>query len=236
MIITDLNTAISRQGVFEVEYQKPDGSHVTRHLSDISFSEKYGDRCIDAYCHESGSYLTFRNDRIIGIRQIWVNIYGKDGVAHQDGVYIFACRGDNHLVFEIYELKEGDRLWNFFSDGYVHRDGFFEVEPISFHYVEAFRPDSPSWMIANGLTEEDRNSLAEFTVYAAKKGKEVSYSMQNYFSVFSNPALHPEILDGTSRTMPDVMMARHVFCAFTETEHGAWWKVYNQMTDGSEEV
>ncbi len=64
----------------------------------------------------------------------WVKI--EDSFeAPASGVYLFLCRGDNHLLYEVHELLEGaDILYNF-TEEKEHGDGWFTVKPLYYYYI-----------------------------------------------------------------------------------------------------
>lgn len=51
----------------------------------------------------------------------------------EDGIYLVACRGDNHILYEIHEYHQGQRFWEFFEGENVHSDGWFTVEPMGYY-------------------------------------------------------------------------------------------------------
>lgn len=40
---------------------------------------------------------------------IWKE-FANDDIVPKSGLYVFACAGDNHILFEIYKLERGERL------------------------------------------------------------------------------------------------------------------------------
>lgn len=64
----------------------------------------------------------------------WVKIV-EGSVAQKDGIYLFLCKGDNHLIYEVHELMRGTSLmWNF-QDERLHKDGWHIVKPIYYYYI-----------------------------------------------------------------------------------------------------
>lgn len=64
----------------------------------------------------------------------WIKIE-EDSIAPKDGVYLFLCKGDNHLIYEVHELMRGTSLmWNF-QDERLHTDGWATVKPIYYYYI-----------------------------------------------------------------------------------------------------
>lgn len=65
-------------------------------------------------------------------------INGYDDIAPKSGIYVFACQGDNHIVYEMYMLKKGERLYKYFEEDYAHSDGWLGVRPVAYHYAEYY--------------------------------------------------------------------------------------------------
>ena len=63
------------------------------------------------------------------------NTYDKNDLVPQSGLYIFACKADNHIEYELYRLEKGERLWKYFTDDFAHYDGYFDVEPLAYHFI-----------------------------------------------------------------------------------------------------
>lgn len=64
MILDDINEAIKTGATIEIEYTKGDGTSSIRKLSDVQFSEEYGDMYISAFCHMRQEQRTFKISRI----------------------------------------------------------------------------------------------------------------------------------------------------------------------------
>lgn len=64
----------------------------------------------------------------------WVKIEG-DIVIPTDGIYVFLCRGDNHLFYEIHELCQGVPLLRDFQGENLHFDSWFSVKPLYYYYI-----------------------------------------------------------------------------------------------------
>lgn len=64
MIIDDIQKAIDTGATIEIDYTKGDGTKSTRKLSDVEFSDEYGDSCISAFCHMRKELRTFKISRI----------------------------------------------------------------------------------------------------------------------------------------------------------------------------
>lgn len=59
----------------------------------------------------------------------------KDSKAELNGIYLFICKGDNHLCYEVYEIPQGVNLMSFFSGSNEHSDSWAIVKPLYYYYV-----------------------------------------------------------------------------------------------------
>ncbi len=64
MIYDDIQNAINTGAIIEIVYKKPDGTSSIRRLSDVTYSEEYGNSYIEAFCHLRSERRTFKIDRI----------------------------------------------------------------------------------------------------------------------------------------------------------------------------
>lgn len=75
----------------------------------------------------------------------WTEILDYNDTAPFNGLYIIACRGDNHIVYELYKLVKGDR----FADKYIgnnsHSDGWLCVECLAYIYCDDFSVNPHIW-------------------------------------------------------------------------------------------
>lgn len=122
--------------VYEIEYLNSSKIDRCWHICDIQYSEEFGDSHIVAYVNELQKCLTFRIDRILKCDKYWVDILNDNDIAPADGLYVFACRGDNHIYTEIFMMKQGERLCKYFSNEYAHCNGWLEVIPLAYHIVD----------------------------------------------------------------------------------------------------
>ena len=70
----------------------------------------------------------------------WMDILSVDAIAPERGLYMFACKGDNHVLHEFYFLHKGERLFKYFEGKYGHCNGYFPVIPIDYHYIPEYSP------------------------------------------------------------------------------------------------
>lgn len=59
-----LNQAIKEGRTIKIEYVKDNGEHSIREVSNLSYSEEFGNDYIDGYCHLRDEYRTFKISRI----------------------------------------------------------------------------------------------------------------------------------------------------------------------------
>lgn len=173
-----IRTLVGSQDSFEIDYSKPNGEKRTYHIMDVSFSKKYGNNYISTYCAEVCSYLTFKIDRINGIRHAWMKIFNKEATAMKSGIYVFACMGDNHLEYEMYRMYKGEELWKYFKNEYAHMNGWFEVYPLAYYFVE-FYPEETQWRLFDSIFEEESCDTYEIVAYR-KKENDVNYALRLY--------------------------------------------------------
>lgn len=64
----------------------------------------------------------------------WVEIE-ENSTAPKDGVYLFICAGDNHLLYERYSALKGTKLMEFFQGDNTHSDGWKTVKPLYYYYI-----------------------------------------------------------------------------------------------------
>ena len=66
----------------------------------------------------------------------WIKIEeNSNPIVQKDGIYIFICRGDNHLYYEIYGLYRGFELLSPFQGEKTHSNGWFTARPLYYYYV-----------------------------------------------------------------------------------------------------
>ena len=60
----------------------------------------------------------------------WITIENENEIASQSGLYLFKSQGHDHIFFDLYELKEGEKLWKYYLEKWSG------AKPIGFHVVE----------------------------------------------------------------------------------------------------
>lgn len=234
MIKTEIEKAIKYQGEIEIEYRNLERNTSVRHIFDMNYSNKYGNNYIEAYCRESEGYLTFRIDRIISVKWIWIEIYDIDDTAPKTGLYVFACRYDNHIELEIYRLNEREKLWKYFTEEYEHHDGYFEVTPLAYHYIDFYSEKSIChWKIQHPFMEEYSNDKIKIWAYS-KNENNIEYALQ-YFSSsiwpehsFLNNTYYDEDFWNNVN-----FVGYRTFPRYTETHHAAHWRAKNKLSNRS---
>ena len=64
MIEDDIQRAIDTGAIIEIAYTKFDGTSSVRRLSDIQYSDEYGNTHIEAFCHLRNERRSFKISRI----------------------------------------------------------------------------------------------------------------------------------------------------------------------------
>ena len=64
MIYDDIQRAIDTGAIIEIAYTKYDGTASIRRLSDIQYSDEYGNTHIEAFCHLRNERRSFKISRI----------------------------------------------------------------------------------------------------------------------------------------------------------------------------
>lgn len=223
-----IRSLVGSQDSFEIDYCKTNGEKRTYHIMDICFSKEYGNNYISAYCPEVCTYLTFKIDRINDIRHTWIEIFDAEVTAPKSGIYVFACRGDNHLEFEMYRMYKGERLWKYFKNEYAHMNGWFEVDPLAYYFME-FYPEETQWRRFDSFSENESYKYYEIVAYR-KKESDVHYALrlnslwpEEDFIIPKHDNYDDEYWHET------FFLASCKFPRYTEENHGRHWKLYEEM-------
>lgn len=131
----EVDRMIDCQGVYEIKY----GRYII-HIGVIKWSD-FHPGCIWCYCNEWGIYITLNCKKIETCKQYWTETWDNKELAQRTGLHLFACRGDNHLITEIYWLNEGEPLWKYFEKEFAHSNGRKGVIPLAYHCVDKYQPD-----------------------------------------------------------------------------------------------
>ena len=130
---------IECQGVYEIQYLK-DEEIKTRHISNVQYSPMYGDSYISCFCEEAGKELTFKIEKIVYIKNLWMGIMSKDDIAPKAGVYLIACGGLGQgidIEYELHILIKGDMFRG--------KHGTW-AKPIAYQYIPIFGEIEGNWI------------------------------------------------------------------------------------------
>ena len=110
MINNDIQRAIDTGAVIEIAYTKSDGTVSIRRLSDVQYSDEFGNTHIQAFCHKRNAQRTFKISRISRVTFI-----SSPDAANEQSVLIHPTnvkmpyRFDNSKrVFELYGIDYND--------------------------------------------------------------------------------------------------------------------------------
>ena len=140
----EVDRMIDRQGVYEIKY----GRYII-HIGVIKWSEIHSD-CIWCYCNEWGIYITLNYKKIESCKQYWVETWDNKELAQRTGLHLFACKGDNHLITEIYWLNEGEPLWKYFEKEFGHSNGW-ELFLLHIIVLTSIGPMNRAWLCGKAL-------------------------------------------------------------------------------------
>lgn len=127
---------IGKNNILSMEYCNMQNSINVRHIRAMNYSDKYGKEYISAYNLDSNSYLTFKIERIMSIRPVWTEIYDLRSEIEDSGTFLFACEGDNHIIFELHKMQKSECVGKYFIDDFEHMDGWFTVTPLAFCKID----------------------------------------------------------------------------------------------------
>lgn len=103
---------------------------------------------------------------------IWKKFLNDD-IAPKNGLYVFACAGDNHILFEIHRLEKGERLWKHFEGEFEHCNGWAVVIPKAYHYLPEYEPNSSEW---KSYSSSEMDSV-HLKVIAYSNGSNIGYML-----------------------------------------------------------
>lgn len=117
----------------------------------IPFGKYKGQSLVDVY-YGDPFYFQWMLDNVsnyqfdVGPYLGWKDILDKNDIVPKDGIYIIACRGDMHLIFEIYDLKKGDRFCNLYEGDNIHYNGWVVVDCLAYHYIPEYNKSDIYWV------------------------------------------------------------------------------------------
>ena len=229
----EINEILEYQGVYEIVYRKDDDERIW-HISNIEVHKDYEGNVITAYCHELERDINFSISKIVSAKRYWIDILDDNDVAPQSGIYLFVCRGDNHLITELYRLDKGERLYKYFEGEYDHSDGWFEVIPLAYHFVCGYKPESftPGWSempdklqyssrkIVRIVAFKSTNHIEKLS-YVVKDELGVQYHLLDTFDFFG-PDFPFNLKEDTNP------LSLYTAFSYTEMNHRIHWYLYNK--------
>ncbi len=139
----------------------------------IPFGKYKGKVLRDVY-KQNPSYVLWMIDNVsnykIELYSGWKDILKGDDAAPIDGVYVIACRYDNHLGFEIYGLKKGYRFWKLYENENAHWDGYYPIDCLAYFIIPEYGPEQILW----GDIITNRQSVS---VFAVQKKDDIEYAL-----------------------------------------------------------
>ena len=106
----------------------------------------------------------------MNIKSSWIKFESND-IALKNGLYVFACTGDNHILFEIHRLEKGERLWKFFEGEFEHYNGWAMVIPEAYYYLPEYEPNCSEWKSYSSSAMDS----AHLKVIAYSNGSNIEY-------------------------------------------------------------
>lgn len=132
--------------------------------------------------------------RDFGRRPGWIDVE-KHSCAPKDGLYVFRCAGDNHDIWEPYELKEGESLHKYFMEPHIHGDGWWPiVAPMDYLSIPPYSDNNPDWMKVQrqpiiGESIEEFNDGGFIIVAIKISGRIIYYDQENCPYIRREPAI-----------------------------------------------
>lgn len=230
-----ISEMIELQGVYEIVYRKEDVER-TWHISNIEKDKNYNGNVITAYCHELEKDLNYNISKIVSAQRYWIDIIEADAVAPQSGIYLFICRGDNHLITELYHLDQGERLYKRFEGEYGHYNGWFEVDPLAYHFVSDYKPGAlcPGWSeMPEELKHEPRTMIRIMAFKSTNIVERPSYVVRDaagiqYFLLDTLDLFGPGMPFNPKGDEDSVALGIYTVFPYTEMNHSIHWDLCNK--------
>lgn len=112
---------------------------------------KYKGMTLLEVMEQDPSYVDWLNKNVTNyqfnweINRDWCYILDDNEFAPDDGLYVMACRGDNHIVYEVYWFSKGDRFYDKYEGKNAHSDGWMDVDCLAYWRIEEYSEQSPAW-------------------------------------------------------------------------------------------
>lgn len=170
MVREIVDVAIKQRKPMEITYSKDGVSTKVFNLIDVTYSQQYGNNYICGYCEKYKSELTFSIDKITHANVDWIEILEKKTCAKQDGLYVFICRSDMHLEFELRKYKKGKRL----QEDYQNEDGilscYSSIDVLAYHFIPFFTKEGQTeWTFFEPNNEERKSGFYTFAYIKTDK-------------------------------------------------------------------
>ena len=135
MVKDAIEMAINRGYDITVTYSKDSITTSIIHITDVSYSAKYGKNYITGFSGEKE--LTLKIDRIVNVEVEWITISERNICSEYEGLYLIAFNGPWFLEYELKICKKGDKI----LDGRQENEngiGLYDYSPessLAYHYV-----------------------------------------------------------------------------------------------------
>lgn len=186
----------------------------------------------------------------------WKEILDVNDIVPEDGIYVIACRGDMHLIFEIYNLKKGDRFWDLYEGENSHCNGWAIVDCLAYHYIPEYSINNSYWVNEMNQRYVDEygheHNFGLITIAVINK-EALVYILPNWNINISlsklnelddcNPVIegmlgglwegaytNTKSKDGIEYTFADIKGFLHI-PAYTEELHSKHWNLAEQITN-----
>ena len=238
-----IDQAIKARTDIFIEYSKDGNTAKPYQLTKISYSEKFGESYICGTPVDSDTELTFRLDRIRKVELHWNDFFDSNTVAPETGLFLMACRGDNHLVFELMKYKKGDRFWELYEGANEHYSGWVEVDPLAYHYIPLYAPENNSHWKKYEASEKILGRGIYIFAYilrgAVCQDEEISWDIPSVHEYYTQEieGIHYSFLwsfSGMNIKELEIeenvtILACHFCMLYTEDNHAIHWQTYKEM-------
>ncbi|MBP3763230.1 MAG: hypothetical protein J6I49_05030 [Bacteroidales bacterium] len=154
----------------------------------------------------------------------WTEIITGNETAPQTGIYVIACRYDNHIGFEIYKMKEGDRFFDLYEGDNSHSDGYYPIDCLSYYIIPNYCDNSRDW----SYIKTNHYNISIFAIQA-KDSIEYAIAYEGWGRGMPFEILKQELIESICRDRERGI--RDYGFTGTETNHfnGPWMEVVAGM-------
>lgn len=123
-------------------------------------------------------------------------LISKESIAQKDGLYLFECRGDNHMFGELYKYRKGERIWRYFENENKRFDGWALVTPRSYEYISESDIKwqtgltAPVWglyIVAYAFQDKAEEHYGFHSSYECVTFLNIEKNKKNYAFIFTGP-------------------------------------------------